>query len=130
VTLLEFVTLALAGGVGAGLRFLLDRAVMNGRKGGFPLGILIVNITGSLALGLLVGVGSPTIPGSLMAILGTGLLGGYTTFSTVSVETVLIAERGRRGLAAANLIGTLGLALAAAMLGVLAGGALSRFFAA
>lgn len=127
---LEFAALAAAGGVGAGLRFVLDGAVIGavsgaatrGRRDGFPVGILIVNVLGSLLLGVVVGLGTAIVPGALAAILGTGLLGGFTTFSTVSVETVLLAERGRRCAAAANLIGTLALALAAAGLGMLLGG--------
>ena len=58
------------------------------------------------------------MPATLATIVGTGLLGGYTTFSTVSVETVLLAERGKRTPAVANVIGTLALALLAATLGV------------
>lgn len=118
---LELAAVAGAGGIGAGVRFLVDRAVMRGRPDGLPLGILIVNVSGSLALGLIVGLGAAIVSAPVVAIVGTGLLGGYTTFSTVSVETVLIADRGRRRLAAINLIGTLVLALAAAAAGVLVG---------
>ena len=57
-------------------------------------------------------------------VVGTGLLGGYTTFSTVSVESVLLLQRGRRRAAIVNLLGTLVLALAAAALGGVAGHAL------
>jgi CrcB protein len=85
------------------------------------LGILVVNVTGSLALGILVGLGTTQVPAALATILGTGLIGGYTTFSTVSVETVLLADRADKSAAAANLIGTLALALTAAALGMLAG---------
>ena len=118
----EVVAVAFAGGIGAGLRFLVDRAVMRRRHPDrFPLGILIVNVTGSFALGMLVGSGTALMPATLAMIVGTGLLGGYTTFSTVSVETVLLAERGKRTPAAANVIGTLALALLAATLGVVTG---------
>ncbi len=118
---LELAAIGVAGGVGAGLRFLVDRAVMRGRHASFPFGILVVNVTGSLALGLLVGLGTSAVPSALATVLGTGLLGGYTTFSTVSVETVLLADRADKRVAAANLIGTLALALVAAALGMLAG---------
>lgn len=120
---------ALAGGIGAGLRYLLDAAVMRRRHGRFPLGILVVNVTGSLALGLVVGLGSSIVSPEVATIIGTGLLGGYTTFSTVSVESVLLLQRGRRRAALGNLLGTLVLALAAAVLGVLAGAALAGRFA-
>jgi CrcB protein len=118
----EVVAVAFGGGIGAGLRFLVDRAVMRRRHPDrFPLGILIVNVTGSFALGMLVGSGTALMPATLATIVGTGLLGGYTTFSTVSVETVLLAERGKRTPAVANVIGTLALALLAATLGVVTG---------
>ena len=118
----EVIAVAIAGGIGAGLRFLVDRAVMARRHPDrFPLGILIVNVTGSFALGMLVGSGTALMPATLATIVGTGLLGGYTTFSTVSVETVLLAERGKRTPAVANVIGTLALALLAATLGVATG---------
>ena len=110
-----------AGGLGAGLRYVIDAIVMRGRRGAFPLGILIVNVTGSLALGVVTGIGTAMDAGWATAI-GVGLLGGYTTFSTVSVETVLLGRGRRRDWAWINLLGTLGLSVAAAALGVAAGG--------
>jgi len=115
---------AAAGGVGAGLRYLVDVAVMRGRRDAFPLGILIVNVSGSLALGLVVGVGAAIASPAVALVVGTGLLGGYTTFSTVSVESVLLFQRKRRRAAIVNVVGTLVLALAAAALGGVAGHAL------
>jgi CrcB protein len=119
------VAAAVAGGAGAGLRFLIDAVVMRKRHGRYPLGILVVNVSGSLALGLLVGLGSAIVSPALGLVVGTGLLGGYTTFSTVSVETILLAQRGRRRAALFNLVGTLAMALAAAGLGLLLGGLLA-----
>ena len=111
---------AALGGVGAGLRYAVDAAVMRGRRDAFPLGILVVNATGSFALGILAGVGT-VLAGEWATILGMGLLGGYTTFSTVSVETVLLGQRRRVDWAWINLIGTLGVCVVAAALGLLAG---------
>ncbi len=122
---LEVTALVVGGGVGAGLRYLVDAAVMRGRTGAFPLGIVLVNVSGSFVLGLLTGLGSLIAP-AWMTILGVGLLGGYTTFSTVSVETVLLAQRGRRDWAWLNLVGTVVLALVAAGIGVLLGGLVPR----
>lgn len=122
---LEIAALIVGGGLGAGSRYLVDGAVMRGRKDAFPLGILVVNVSGSFVLGVLTGLGTALAP-AWMTILGVGVLGGYTTFSTVSVETVLIAQRGRRDWAWLNLLGTLGLALAAAGLGVLLGSLVPR----
>ena len=115
---LVVVAVALAGGAGAGLRYLVDRLVP--MRGGFPFGILIVNVSGSFVLGLLTGLGTALAPEAAM-VLGVGLLGGYTTFSTVSVESALLAERGRWKDAAANLLGTLVLAVAAAAGGIALG---------
>ncbi|RLK52333.1 fluoride efflux transporter CrcB [Microbacterium telephonicum] len=120
---LEFGALVVGGGVGAGIRYLVDGAVMRGRRGAFPLGILVVNVIGAFLLGLLTGA---DIAPNWLAILGTGVLGGFTTFSTVSVETVLLAQRRRRDWAWVNLLGTLLLALVAASLGILLGGLLPR----
>ncbi|KAF2412097.1 CrcB protein [Microbacterium sp. B35-04] len=112
---------ALAGGVGAGLRYIVDRLLTPVRGMGFPWGILVVNVSGSFALGVITGLGAAIAP-ELSLVLGLGLLGGYTTFSTVSVETVLLAQRRRRREAALNLFGTLALAVLAAGLGLLLGG--------
>ena len=112
-----FLFVAGAGGVGAGLRYTVDAIVMRGRRGVFPLGILIVNVTGSFALGVVAGLGS-AIDGGWATAIGVGLLGGYTTFSTVSVETVLLGRGGRRDWAWTNLIGTLLISGLAAALGV------------
>lgn len=92
MTPLLVLAVALAGGVGAALRYLLDVAVRRRTGERFPWGILVVNLTGALALGIL----SP-LPAdeAWHAIIGTGLLGGYTTFSAVAVTTALLAEEGR-----------------------------------
>ena len=81
----------------------------------FPLGTFLVNLTGSLVLGLLVGLASgPTT----MALVGTGVLGGYTTFSTASVDTVRLARSGHRGTALAYGGGTMLATIAAALAGL------------
>lgn len=122
---LEIVALVVGGGLGAGSRYLVDGMIMRGRKSAFPLGILAVNVSGSFVLGVLTGLGTLLAP-AWLTILGVGVLGGYTTFSTVSVETVLLAQRGRRDWAWLNLIGTLVLAVVAAGIGVLLGGLVPR----
>ncbi len=121
---LEFGLLVAAGGIGAGARYVVDGAVMRGRRGAFPLGILVANVTGSFLLGVLTGL--PAIGPAWLAILGVGLLGGFTTFSTVSVETVLLGAGRRRDWAWVNLLGTLALCLLAAAVGLLLGGLLPR----
>jgi CrcB protein len=109
---------ALAGGVGAGLRWLIDVTLSPRMPKGFPWAILVVNVSGSLALGLLTGLalGHPWL-----AIVGAGLLGGYTTFSTVSVDSAILWREGKRRTALLNAVGTLVLASIAAAAGLLLG---------
>lgn len=106
-----FVAVALAGGVGAACRFVLDGLVRSRTAGDYPLGTMVINVTGSLLLGLLTGLGLAHLAADeLVLVLGTGLLGGYTTFSTASVETVRLLQAGRY---AASLLSGLGMLVAA-----------------
>lgn len=122
----QILLVAVAGGVGAGARYLLDLGIQRGRRGVFPLGILIVNVSGSLALGVVTGLGE-AIGAALVAIIGVGLLGGYTTFSTVSTESALLLRSGRRDWAWLNLIGSAVICVIAAALGLFAGGVIAGF---
>ena len=112
------VLMALAGGVGAAARYGVDVGLSPPRAARLPHATLVVNVTGSLALGLLVGTSAGH---DLLTVAGTGLLGGYTTFSSASVEVARRALDGRRvdGLltAIAMLIGC----VAAASVGVSVG---------
>lgn len=106
-----FVAVALAGGVGAACRFVLDGLVRSRTAGDYPIGTMVINVTGSLLLGLLTGLGLAHLAADeLVLVLGTGLLGGYTTFSTASVETVRLLQAGRY---AASLLAGLGMLVAA-----------------
>jgi fluoride exporter len=116
---------ALAGGLGAGLRYVVDVLVVGGKTGRFPLGILIVNVTGSFALGLLTGLGAGLIDSDLAWVLGVGLLGGYTTFSTVSLESMLLLRSGEARRGWLNAGGTLVLGVAAAAAGIALAGLFS-----
>lgn len=113
---------ALAGGVGAVLRFVVDSAIAARAHRSAPMGTLVINISGSFLLGLLtsiaLGHGGLT---EVETVLGTGLLGGYTTFSTASVEAVnLSLAQGPRslGLAASHAGAMLLLSMAAGALGL------------
>jgi CrcB protein len=116
---LLFLGAALAGGVGAVLRYLADLGVarLAGRR--FPWGIFLVNLTGSFALGLV----TAALPEHAF-VLGAGLLGGYTTFSTAMLDTVVLWREGEGRAAAVNAIGMLALGLIAAGLGLALGSAL------
>ena len=116
-----FAAAAVAGGVGAGLRYLIDVLVVGSRPGRFPLGIVVVNVTGSFALGVLTGAGASVVGAETAWIAGVGLLGGYTTFSTVSVESVLMMQSGEARRGWLNVVGTLVLGVAAAASGVALG---------
>ena len=86
------VALSVAGGVGAGCRFVVDGLVKGRVRTAFPLGTAIINVTGSFLLGLVTGLAlAHTLPPEWRLILGTGFLGGYTTFSTASFETVRLS---------------------------------------
>jgi CrcB protein len=91
--------LGLAGGAGAVARFVVDGAVASRVVTEFPLGTLAVNLTGALALGVLVGAG---VHGDAYRIAATGALGGYTTFSTWMYESQRLSEDGELRLAALN----------------------------
>lgn len=120
MTPLLFLGAALAGGLGAALRYLADLAVagLAGRR--FPWGILLVNLTGSFALGLV----ATALPDQAFP-LGAGLLGGYTTFSTAMLDTVALWRDGERPASAFNAVGMLVLGLVAAGLGFALGSAAS-----
>lgn len=120
-----FLVLAIAGGLGAVCRFVLDGVITaRAPRAGLPLGTIVVNVIGSFALGLLTGLASSALlPHEWQLVVGTGFLGGYTTFSTASFETVRLLQERRTGAALANGLGVLVLATAAAALGLLLGAA-------
>lgn len=109
------VLVAVAGGLGAVLRLVVDGLVNRVVGGVVPLGVLVVNVSGSFLLGLVAGLLGD---GELGAVLGTGLLGGYTTFSTASLEAVRLARSDRRRAAVGHAVGMLLLGLGAAALGL------------
>ena len=112
---------ALAAGLGAVLRYLVDQFVYRRTRGDFPLGTLVVNVSGSFLLGLVTGLAAHHgLPHTPTVVIGTGFAGGYTTLSTWAFETVGLAETGELAEAAVNIVGSFaaGLAAAAAGLGV------------
>lgn len=122
MTVLVFIGTALAGGVGAALRFLLDGLLRARTRATFPYGTALVNLTGSFALGVVAGVAANGgLAPEVATVLGVGLLGGYTTFSTASVETVRLAQEGRYRAAAVNGLGVLVACTLAALAGLWVG---------
>ncbi|MFQ5702751.1 MAG: fluoride efflux transporter CrcB [Gemmatimonadales bacterium] len=110
---------ALGGAVGAVARYGLSGFVQHRMGSGFPWGTLAVNVAGSLLLGFIVRLfhGSTVTP-ELRAAVTIGLIGAFTTFSTFSYETVALLDHGEWSGAAAYLVGSVVLALAAAFVGM------------
>jgi CrcB protein len=120
-TVLVWVGAGLLGGFGALARFHLDALVELPVAGEFPLGTLVVNVLGAFCLGLLTGL---SVTGDALLLGGTAVLGSFTTFSTVMLETERLGEEGERGLALANLAVSFTGGLVAAGLGWILGAAL------
>ncbi|MFJ8823152.1 fluoride efflux transporter CrcB [Streptomyces sp. NPDC102467] len=111
--------LVIAGAmVGAPLRYVTDRAVQSRHDTVFPWGTFAVNVGGSFVLGLITGaVAAGAASSQLQLLIGTGLCGALTTYSTFSYETLRLAET-RAGLyAVANVVGSIAAGLGAAFTG-------------
>ena len=104
----------LAGGAGAVLRFLVDRAVARRAARSFPFGTLAVNISGAALLGLL---GSLALSRHAALLADTAFVGSYTTFSTWMLETQRLSEERQLRSAVANLVASIVLGIAAALAG-------------
>jgi CrcB protein len=110
--------IAVGAAVGAPLRYLTDRAVQSRHDSLFPWGTFSVNVVGSLILGLLAGGAAVhAVPGNLQALLGAGLCGALTTYSTFGYETVRLAEERAHLPAVLNAAVSIGAGLGAAFLG-------------
>ncbi|WP_369227436.1 fluoride efflux transporter CrcB [Streptomyces sp. R39] len=116
---MSWLLVVLGAMVGAPLRYLTDRAVQARHDSVFPWGTFVVNATGCLILGLLTGAASAGVAGPhLQLLLGTGLCGALTTYSTFSYETLRLTETGAGLYAAANVAASLVAGLGAAFAGV------------
>jgi CrcB protein len=101
----------IGGAAGAGLRYETGRLALRHLGTGFPWGTLAVNLIGGLLMGLLAGVmaGKGMTSRPLWLLLGTGVLGGFTTFSAFSLDLFFMVDRGQPGEAAAYaLVSVLG----------------------
>ena len=107
--------IAAGGALGSVLRHFLNNAVGGAAGTNFPWGIFIINILGSFVMGALISffalVWEPSQ--SMRAFLTVGILGGFTTFSTFSADSILLLERGAFGASAFYVFGSVGFALAA-----------------
>ncbi len=119
MTPLDYVLVGIAGSAGAVARFAVDGSVKDRFPGRLPLGTMVINVTGSLLLGFLVGLVSFDGQSDLLkTVAGTGFCGGYTTFSTASFETVRLLQDRSYRLAVTNAGVTLVLSVAAAAAGI------------
>jgi CrcB protein len=115
VSVLLWLGVAVCGGAGALMRFVVDAVLSSSRRGAdLPLGTLAINLTGAAGLGFLVGL---ALSGDALLIAGTATVGSYTTFSTWMLESQRLVEDGEARWGAANLVVSLGAGLAAAAAG-------------
>jgi fluoride exporter len=115
----------IGGAVGSAMRYLLGRVSLTLLGPGFPYGTLAANLLGGLAMGLLAGGLLRAMPANgeqVRLLLGVGVLGGFTTFSSFSLETVNMLQRGD----VATATGYVALSVAGAILAVFTGVALTR----
>ena len=119
----QTIIVGLAGSFGAAARYLLGRIVAERVASQFPLGTLLINVTGAFAIGLLFTLVSHKLLSSgLQTILATGFLGGYTTFSTLCWEGTQLVRKGNMAQSFCYFASTFVLGLFAALLGIALGG--------
>jgi fluoride exporter len=114
---------AVGGAAGSVARYLVGVWAARTVGPSFPVGTLLVNLLGSTALAFLLGLSLPADVGAprLRLLLGTGLMGGFTTYSTFNYETLLLIGSGSPGLAATNVVLTLLGCFAGGLLGLAVG---------
>ena len=108
------------GGLGAVSRFLVTTALA-GKLGNFPLGTLAANVLGSLLMGLVIGILAGRAD-SVRLFVAVGFLGGFTTFSSFSAETLALIQNGQIFSASANVVVSVAAGLAACAVGLKIGG--------
>ncbi|MGN6128856.1 MAG: fluoride efflux transporter CrcB [Nocardioidaceae bacterium] len=119
---MAFLFVCLGAAVGAPARYLTDKAVAARHDSVLPWGTLVVNVVASLVLGVLVGLSvRHQVPDPVTLAVGTGFCGALSTYSTFSYETLRLVEEGAWPYALGNVLGSLGVGLAAAVVGYLLG---------
>ncbi|MFJ4672008.1 fluoride efflux transporter CrcB [Kitasatospora purpeofusca] len=122
---MNWLLVVLGAAVGAPLRYLTDRAVQSRHDSVFPWGTFAVNVVGCLVLGLVTGaVAAGAASSQVQLLLGTGLCGALTTYSTFSYETLRLVEGGAGRYALVNVLGSVAAGLAAVYAGAGLAGAL------
>ncbi|MCR2799910.1 CrcB family protein [Microbacterium sp. zg-Y818] len=120
-----FLLAVVGGGLGAAIRFVTDGLIMRRVTSGYPWGTFVINSVGSLLLGFLTGLSdSSVLDAAWLTILGGGVMGGFTTFSTAMVDTVHMLQKRTYGRFLANSLGMLILTVLLAVVGLAIGRAL------
>ena len=124
---MPLVLIALGGAAGATSRYLLDTWISERASGAFPWGTLVVNVSGSLVLGLLfaLAIEHGVLPASMRGPLLIGFIGAYTTFSTLMLESWRLIEDGAVVLGVANLVASSVIGMIALVGGLMIGRALA-----
>ncbi|TRZ49632.1 fluoride efflux transporter CrcB [bacterium] len=116
--MLRFFVIALGGAIGTLLRYIAGGLDYRFSSGVFPISTLVVNVTGSLAIGFLWGIVDRfTVSPNVRLFVFIGILGGYTTFSTFSLETFNLMRDGEYRIALMNVILSVILSIGAVFLG-------------
>ena len=127
---MTFLWVALGGALGSVTRYALSGIAVRWLGAGFPYGTLFVNVTGSFTIGLLAALaaadGRPSLGADARAFLLVGVLGGFTTFSSFSLETLNLARSGALAPAMLNVAGSVVLCLGAVSFGFATAGWLNR----
>jgi CrcB protein len=116
----RFIWICFGGAVGTGARYLLGGFVARVAGPDFPYGTLLINVLGSFLIGVVQQVGLSTlmIPDTLRLVLAVGVMGGFTTYSSFSYETVKLVETGSWGAAGAYVVFTTTLCLVGCVMGL------------
>ena len=120
MSLMILLAVGVGGGIGALIRYFVAGAIQSAAWPGYPWGIFVVNITGGFVMGLIVELSALKISltPEMRAFLTTGILGGYTTFSTFSLDAALLIERHSLGMAAGYMVGSVAAGLSALFFGL------------
>jgi len=127
---MTYLWVALGGALGSAARYACSTGAARWLGAGFPYGTLFVNVAGSFAIGLLAALvaadGRPLLGSDARAFVLVGVLGGFTTFSSFSLETLELARSGAVGAAAANVALSIALCLGGVWLGLASAGLFNR----
>ncbi len=113
----------LGAAIGGGMRYVLGTWIAQRWNSFFPWHTLVINVAGAFLLGLLMALAAHrgVVTLEMRLFLGVGVLGGFTTFSALSYETVVLLERGMVAQGVANMVGSMVLGIAAVLMGMLVG---------